>query len=293
MTKAPANGIEIEYETFGSPDDPPLLLIMGLGAQLTFWPDDFCSGLAERGFYVIRYDNRDVGLSTYFDDAGQPDIVAAFSGNGSPAYTLADMADDAAGLLDALGIDTAHVVGVSMGGMIAQTLTVRHPAKVLSLASIMSHTGGDDAVPPTPEAMGVLMVPRPNNRDEVIELAVKASAVIGSTGFDRDENKTREVAAASFDRAYHPDGMLRQMVAIMSAPSRKESLRSVSVPAVVIHGTADTLVPPQNGKMTADAIPGAQLVEIDGMGHDLPEGAWPQIIGAVVANTAKAGVTTP
>jgi pimeloyl-ACP methyl ester carboxylesterase len=139
--------------------------------------------------------------------------------------------------------------------------------------------------------MGVLMVPRPNNRDEVIELAVKASAVIGSTGFERDEDLTREIAAAAFDRAYHPDGMLRQLVAIMSAPSRKESLGSVAVPTVVIHGTADTLVPPQNGKMTADAIPEAQLVEIDGMGHDLPEGAWPQIIGAIVANTEKARVT--
>lgn len=287
MTKVKANGIEIEYETFGSSDDPPLLLIMGLGAQLTFWPDEFCSGLAERGFYVIRYDNRDVGLSTWFDDAGQPDIVAAFSGNGTPAYTLADMADDAAGLLGALGIDAAHIVGASMGGMIAQTLTVRHPEKVLSLASIMSNTGGDDAVPPTPEAMGVLMVARPNNRDEVIELAVKASAVIGSTGFDRDEERTREVAAAAYDRAYHPDGMLRQLVAIMSAPSRKESLASVKAPTVVIHGTSDTLVPPQNGKMTADAIAGAKLVEIDGMGHDLPEGAWPQIIDAVVANTEK------
>ena len=284
MTKVKANGIDIEYETFGSSDDPPLLLIMGLGAQLIFWPDEFCQALADHRFHVIRYDNRDVGLSTWFDDAGDPDIMAAFSGNGSPAYTLADMADDAAALLDALGIESAHIVGVSMGGMIAQTLTVRHPAKVRSLASIMSHIGGDDAVPPTPEAMGVLMVPRPNDRDEVIELAVKASAVIGSSGFDRDEARTREVAGRSYDRAYHPAGMLRQLVAIMSSPSRKESLASVSVPTVVIHGTADTLVPPQNGKITADAIPGAQLVEVDGMGHDLPEGAWPQLVDAIVAN---------
>lgn len=287
--KTKANGIEIEYETFGSPDDPALLLIMGLGAQLIHWPDEFCRALAGHGLFVIRYDNRDVGLSTWFDEAGQPDVASAFAGNGSPAYTLEDMADDAAGLLDALGIDSAHVVGASMGGMIAQMLTIRHPAKVRSLASIMSHVGGSDAEAPTPEAMAALMTPRPEDRSEVVELAVKASAVIGSTGFDRDEDRIRELAGAAFDRAYHPDGMMRQLVAIMSSESRKSALASVAAPTVVIHGTSDTLVPPGNGRMTAEAIPSATLVEVDGMGHDLPEGAWPQVIGAIVDNLGKAG----
>jgi pimeloyl-ACP methyl ester carboxylesterase len=284
MTKVKANGIDIEYETFGSQDHPPLLLVMGLGAQLIQWPDDFCAQLAGHGFFVIRYDNRDVGLSTHFDEAGEPDVVAAMGGNASPAYTLEDMAADGAGLLDALGIGAAHIVGASMGGMIAQTIDIRHPEKVLTLCSIMSNTGGETSVPPTPEAMAALMGPRPNNREEVIEMAVKATAIIGSTGFDRDEDMTREMAGRSFDRAYHPEGMMRQLVAIMAAPSRVDALKSVSVPTVVIHGTSDTLVPPQNGRLTAEAIPGATLVEVEGMGHDMPVGAWPQVLGAIVSN---------
>lgn len=288
MPTAQANGIEICYETFGSPDDPALLLIMGLGAQLIAWPEEFCAALADSGFHVIRYDNRDVGLSTHFDEAGAPDMDTAFGGNVAAAYTLEDMADDAAGLLDALGIDAAHVVGVSMGGMIAQALTVRHPQKVRSLCSVMSHIGGDDAVAPTPEAVAALMVPRPNNRDQVIEISLKATAIIGSTGFDRDEERTVKMAGLAYDRAYHPEGMLRHMVAIMSSPSRSAALASVAVPTVVIHGTVDPLVPPENGRRTAAAIPNATLVEVEGMGHDLPEGAWPQIVGAITTNIEKA-----
>jgi pimeloyl-ACP methyl ester carboxylesterase len=176
--------------------------------------------------------------------------------------------------------------------MIAQTLTISHPEKVLSLASIMSNTGGDDSVAPAPEAIAALMVPRPKNRDEVIELSLKTTAVIGSTGFDRDEERTAKMAGLAYDRAYDPEGMLRQMVAIMSAPARTSALASVAVPTVVIHGTVDPLVPPENGRRTAAAIPQATLVEVEGMGHDLPVGAWPQVIDALLGNLAKVAATT-
>jgi pimeloyl-ACP methyl ester carboxylesterase len=293
MTKAKANGIEIEYETFGSPEDPTLLLVMGLGAQLIAWPDAFCEQLASSGFYVIRYDNRDVGLSTKFDDAPVANASDTFAANassgGTPAaYTLNEMADDAAGLLDALGRDNAHVVGASMGGMISQLIALCHGDRVLSLTSIMSHAGGTDAVQPTPEALEVLLTPRPSNRDEVIELAVKARRVIGGKGWPLDEQRIREDAARAYDRCYLPAGFLRQMAAIMASPSRVEALGDLKMPVLVLHGLDDTLVPPENGRRTAAAIPNATLVEIEGMGHDMPEGAWPQIVEAVVANTARA-----
>ena len=277
---AQANGIEICFETAGSPSHPTLLLIMGLGAQLVAWPDEFCAMLASRGFFVVRFDNRDVGLSTKFDQY-PADMT-------NPAYSLDDMADDAAGLLDALAREQAHVVGASMGGMIAQLVALRHPARVLSLTSIMSHVGGADAVPPTPEAMEVLMAPRPRNREEAIELAVRARSVIGGKGFPVDEAKVREQAAIAFDRCYHPAGFLRQIAAIMAADSRAAGLSGLRLPVTVIHGLDDPLVPPENGRRTASAIPGAELVEIEGMGHDLPEGAWPRIVDAISAAAARA-----
>jgi pimeloyl-ACP methyl ester carboxylesterase len=288
MAKVPANGIEIEYETFGSPDDPTLLLVMGLGAQLIAWPDEFCEQLAARGLFVIRYDNRDVGLSTKFDDAPATSAAETFGGGGQAAYTLDDMADDAAGLLDALGRDTAHVVGASMGGMIAQLIALRHGERVSSLTSIMSHPGGTDAVSPTPEALEVLVAPRPANRDEVIELAVKARQVIGGKGWPLDEDRIRADAARAYDRCYLPAGFLRQMAAIMASPSRVEALGQLEMPVLVLHGLDDTLVPPENGRRTAEAIPNAVLIEVEGMGHDMPEGAWPQLVEAIVANTERA-----
>jgi pimeloyl-ACP methyl ester carboxylesterase len=288
MARAQANGIEIEYETFGDESNPTLLLVMGLGAQLIAWPDDFCEQLADRGFFVIRYDNRDVGLSTKFDDAPAASAADTFGGNVPAAYLLDDMADDAAGLLDALGRDKAHVVGASMGDMIAQLIALRHASRVLSLTSIMSHAGGDDAVPPDAEALAVLLAPRPANRDEVLDMAVKARQVIGGKGWPLDEARIREDAGRAFDRCYHPAGFLRQMAAIMASPSRVDRLKELRVPTLVLHGLDDTLVPPENGRRTADAIPDATLVEIDGMGHDLPEGAWSQIVDAIVANTEKA-----
>lgn len=288
MTIAKANGIEIEYETFGSPDDPTLLLVMGLGAQLIAWPDAFCEQLAERGFFVIRFDNRDVGLSTKFDDVPVASAADTFAGGLPAAYTLNEMADDAAGLLEALGRQNAHVVGASMGGMIAQLIALRHGDRVLSLTSIMSHPGGTDAVQPTPEALEVLLTTRPSNRDEVIELAVTARRVIGGKGWPLDEQRIRDEAARAYDRCYLPAGFLRQMAAIMASPSRVEALGDLKMPVLVLHGLDDTLVPPENGRRTAAAIPDATLVEVEGMGHDIPEGAWPQIVEAIVANTARA-----
>jgi pimeloyl-ACP methyl ester carboxylesterase len=288
MARVQANGIEIEYETFGDESNPTLLLVMGLGAQLIAWNEDFCRQLADRGFFVIRYDNRDVGLSTKFDSHPVANAAATFGGGGDPAYTLDDMADDGAALLDALGRDTAHVVGASMGGMIAQLIALRHTARVLSLTSIMSHAGGVDAVPPTEDALAVLLTPRPTDRAEVIENAVKARAVIGGKGWPMDEDRIRADAAAAFDRMYYPDGFLRQMAAIMASPSRVDRLGSLPMPVLVLHGLDDTLVPPENGRRTHEAIPGSTLVEVQGMGHDLPEQVWPEIVDAIVANTEKA-----
>ena len=284
---ATANGIEICYETIGDGSNPDLLLIMGLGGQMIQWPDDFCTRLASRGYHVVRFDNRDVGLSTKFDEAGMPDLGAAMAGGGTPAYTLDEMAADAAGLLDALHIEAAHVVGVSMGGMVAQLLALDHAAKVLSLTSVMSHVGGEDAVPPTPEAMAAVLSERPTNREEVIATALQARKVIGSTGFPVDEDRIRDLAARSFDRCFNPPGFARQIAAIMTAPSRRHRLASVSVPACVIHGEADPLVPVDNGRRTAESLGDAELVVIPGMGHDLPEGAWDEIMNAIERTASK------
>lgn len=289
MARAHANGIELEYDTFGSAGDPPLLLVMGLGAQLTAWPEDFCRQLADRGHLVIRYDNRDVGLSTKITDGPEPDVLAAMAGDVSSAgYTLEDMADDAAALLDALGIDRAHVVGASMGGMIAQTIAIRHPERVRSLCSIMSTTGAPEGLVPTPEALAVLLQPPATNREEAIERSVESSKVIGSTGFPLDEAQLRTRAAAAYDRCYEPMGVVRQLLAIQASGDRTAALQQLDVPTVVIHGSVDPLVPPLGGELTAKAIPGAQHVVIDGMGHDLPEGAWPVIVDAIVANAGSA-----
>ncbi|MBV8958835.1 MAG: alpha/beta hydrolase [Actinobacteria bacterium] len=289
MPNVHANGIDIEYEEFGDPSNPTLLLVMGLGAQMIVWDEGFCQLLADRGFHVIRYDNRDVGLSTKFDDAPAPDLAAAMGGDGSSAaYLLADMADDGIGLLDALGIEKAHIVGASMGGMIVQEMAIRHPEKVLSLCSIMSTTGDRAVGQPTPEAMAALMAPPPQTRDEALDLAVKAQKVIGGT-FPVDEAKVRERAGRSYDRMVNPMGMARQLVAIMASPDRTPKLQQLDVPTLVIHGVVDPLVTPSGGEATAKAIPGAELLMLEGMGHDTPEQLWPQIVDAIVANTEKRG----
>lgn len=295
MPNITANGIGLEYDTMGDPARPPVLLVMGLGAQMVHWPEEFCAALAERGFFVVRYDNRDVGLSAKIEDGPAPDIVAALGGDTrSAAYTLADMAADGAGLLEALGLPGAHVVGVSMGGMIAQHMAVHHPAQVQSLCSIMSAPTGvmaDD--PSTPEATSVLLRPPPGSREEAITQAVEAWRVIGSPGFPFEEERVRARAALAYDRCFYPQGTYRQLVAILASGDRRHSLAAVDVPTVVIHGDADPLVRPSWGQATAAAIPGAEMVMVKGMGHDLPEAAWPTIIDAVEANAAKAQPVPP
>ena len=272
------HGVEIAYETFGRASDPPVLLIMGLGTQMLGWPDGFCQELAARGHFVVRFDNRDVGLSTHLHDAPRPDPVAAWSGDFSSAsYTLSDMAGDTAALLDALGFDSAHVVGASMGGMIAQTLAIEHPERVRSLTSIMSSTGDAKVGRSTQAAMAVLMAPPVGSRLEAMDRAVANYRVIGSPAYRLDEEAVRERAGLSYDRAYDPSGVGRQLVAILASGDRTERLRGVDVPTLVIHGEQDPLVNVSGGRATAAAIPGTELVVIDGMGHDLPRQLWPGI----------------
>lgn len=290
MGQVSANGITIEYETIGNPADPPVLLVMGLGAQLIVWPRALCEQLAARGYYVIRFDNRDVGLSTKIEDGPTPDLGAAMSGDVSSAsYLLVDMADDTAGLLDALGIEAAHVVGASMGGMISQTLAIHHPGRVRSLTSIMSTTGAPDVGAPSPDAIGVLLRPPPTTRDEAVAASMATSRAIGSPDFEVPEAVLRERAEAAYDRSFYPIGVARQLVAIIASGDRTDALQELDLPVTVIHGTADPLVGPSGGEATAKAITGAELVMIEGMGHDLPEQVWPTILDAIEATIARAG----
>lgn len=289
---AQANGIELAYQTFGERSDPTLLLVMGLGAQLIHWPEEFCELLAARGFHVVRFDNRDVGHSTKLDDAPVPDLMALVAGDTSAAsYTLDDMADDAAGLLDHLGIEAAHVAGASMGGMIAQMMAVRHPDHVLSLCSIMSTTGDPQVGQARPEALAVLASPAPADRDAYVDFHIKAFKTIGSPAFPADEEFLRWRAAATYDRSYYPDGFRRQLAAIHASGDRTAVLAKISVPTVVIHGRDDPLITVSGGEATARAIPGAELVVIDGMGHDVPPGVWERIAEAIEKNAAQARAT--
>jgi pimeloyl-ACP methyl ester carboxylesterase len=289
MPNVTANGVTTEYETTGDPGRPAILLVMGLGAQLVYWHDDFCAELAKRGLFVIRYDNRDVGLSTK-TEGPPPDVLAALQGDTTQAtYTVVDMAADGIGLLNALGVDAAHVVGVSMGGMIAQNMAIHHPDRVLSLCSIMSTPTGDmSSDPATAEANAALVRPPPTSREEAIAQSLEGSRVVGSPGFPVDEDQIRARAGLSYDRCFHPVGIARQLCAVIASGDWRPALAKVDVPTLVIHGAADPLVRPSWGRATAAAVPGAELLVIDGMGHDLPRGAWDTIVEAVVANTAKA-----
>ncbi|MEX0783073.1 MAG: alpha/beta hydrolase [Dehalococcoidia bacterium] len=289
---AKANGIDICYETFGNPSDPALLLVMGLGAQMTLWDEAFCELLASRGFNVIRFDNRDTGLSSKIEDGPAPDVAAAMGGDTSSAsYTLTDMADDAAGLLTALGIPKAHIVGASMGGMIVQQMAISHPDRILSLCSIMSTTGDRTVGQGTPEALALLMGPAPTTREEAIDAAVKSTKLLLGSGFKFDEAKTRERAAQTYDRMNYPIGFARQLVGIVASGDRTPELRKLNVPTLVIHGEDDQLVTLSGGQATAAAIPGATLLTIPGMGHSTPEGAWPEIVDGIVANAERAAVS--
>ncbi len=289
MPTAHGNGIEIEYETSGNPADPALLLVMGLGAQLIAWPEAFVQQLAGRGFFIIRYDNRDSGLSTKFE--GTPDFAALFGGDvRAVPYRIEDMADDAIALLDDLGVARAHVVGASMGGMITQALVINHPARFLSACSIMSTTGDRSVGAPTGEAVTALLRPPASSREEAVAASLEGSRVISSPGFPFDVELMTRRAEAAYDRGYCPEGTARQLAAILGAADRTEGLRQVTMPFLVIHGEADPLVTVSGGKATAAAVPGSELVVIPGMGHDLPEAVWDQIIDAIVANTALAAV---
>ncbi|MFI7240792.1 alpha/beta fold hydrolase [Streptomyces qinglanensis] len=283
--------VSIAYESFGDPGDPPVLLVMGFGAQLLGWHEDFCRALADRGRYVIRYDNRDCGLSTKFDahpvDMGE--FVAAVSSGDFPAalamvpYRLVDMAEDGLGLLTELGIERAHVVGASMGGMIAQTMAHSRPERVLTLTSMMSSTGESEYGRPSPQAQAVLFGPKPADREGYVAAAEKelvwASKRYGSGAV------LRELAAASYDRAYYPAGIGRQLGAMILSGSRADDLRELRVPTLVIHGLDDTLIDPSGGERTAELVPGAGLLLVPDMGHDRPRELWPQLIDAVVAHT--------
>jgi pimeloyl-ACP methyl ester carboxylesterase len=293
VPRARANGIVLEYETFGDPKAQPLLLIMGLGAQMISWDDSLCAQLADRGFRVIRFDNRDSGLSTRIEDAGDPDLATAFSGNAEPAYELDDLADDAAGLLDDLDIRAAHIVGASMGGFIAQLVAINHPDCVLSLTSIMSGPGGSDEVPPKPEGAAILTVTPPPTREERIEQAMSFRRVLLGSADPFDEALERARATRAVDRAYYPPGVGRQLVAILTANSRMEKLTQLRVPTLVIHGVDDVLVPVENGRLVAEAVPGARLIELEGMGHDLPKRVWPQVLDAIEEIARQAAPLQP
>lgn len=286
MPHLTARGIAFEYETFGGAGNPPLLLIMGLGAQMTSWDERFCEALAARGFYVIRYDNRDIGLSTKLDHLGVPDVMAVVRREAPPPYTMEDMADDAAALLDGLGFARAHVVGASMGGFIAQELVLRHPDKVLTLTSIMSGVGGGDQAPPTPEAIAILLARPATEREAMIEQSVAGSRVLWGERYFTDE-RARRRATKAVDRSVSIAGSTRQAAAMMAQRSRREDLRRVRVPALVVHGDADPLVPLENGERTAEAIPGARLLTLPEVGHDIPPQFYEEVADAI-AELARA-----
>jgi pimeloyl-ACP methyl ester carboxylesterase len=285
--------IEICYETFGDRGDPAMLLIMGLGTQMVAYHDDFCAELAGRGFFVIRHDNRDIGRSTHLDGAPTPSLLQLAKRDRSAAYTLADMAHDSVGVLDCLGIEQAHIVGTSMGGMIAQTIAIRHPERTLSLVSIMSNTGGFWNGQPALTMYAVLLRPSPPDRDGFIQHAVEMFTKIGGSGYEPDVEDLRHIATRSFDRGHDAQGSQRQLAAIVADRDRSSQLRKLDVPATVIHGADDKLVRPSGGRATAKAIPGARLVMIAGMGHGLPRGAWPTIIGAIADTADRAGAAVP
>jgi pimeloyl-ACP methyl ester carboxylesterase len=286
MARIHANGIDIEYEALGDPGAPPLLLIMGMNAQLTSWPEPFCQGLVEQGHYVVRYDNRDAGLSATIPGG---ELTLGDLLNGTPApYTMADMAADALGVLDALGLGAAHLVGISLGGMIAQQIAIDNPERVLSLCSIMASTGDPSVGQPSEAAVQALLEPSETEREAVIARSVRWHRAIGSPGYPATEAYLRNRAAAAFDRAHRPSSGIRHIAVILQAKDRTEALHAVAAPTLVIHGEDDPLVNVSGGEATAAAVPGARLLLFPGMGHELPEPLWPDLVKAIAANAAQA-----
>jgi len=295
MPSVAANGLRIEYESLGDPQAPAIVLLMGLGMQLVDWPDAFCEDLVAQGFRVVRFDNRDSGLSTEVATHGRPNLLLAFAAAwvGLPVrapYTLDDMAADTLGLIDGLGIAKAHIVGISMGGMIAQVFAARHPERVLTLTSIMSSSGNRQVSLGTRPALEALFAKPsdPNDPQAVVDHLVKVFGVIGSPAFPSDTAELRQRLARSVHRAYHPAGIARQLLAIMAAGDRRRQLRTIVAPTLVIHGAADPLLPVAAGRDTARNIPGAELLVIDGMGHDLPLEVLPRLAEAIGAHCRKA-----
>ncbi|AWB93084.1 alpha/beta fold hydrolase [Aeromicrobium chenweiae] len=289
------SGIDICYETFGSPDDPAVLLIMGLGGPMGWWATPFCEQLAERGFFVIRYDNRDTGRSTKLAQyrVSRADIVRAFlhlpgRAGVTPPYTLSDMAEDAIGLLDHLGVDRANIVGVSMGGMIAQTIAIEHPDRALSLTSIMSTTGKRTVGFQHPKVLPVLLSSPGSTRDSYTERSLRGSKVIGSPAFPSEEQAERDRAYETYDRGWSASGVRRQMLAVLAQPDRTAALGRLDLPVAVIHGLSDPLVHRSGGKATADAIPDAEHIEIAGMAHDLPAQLYSTYIETIARTAARA-----
>ena len=293
MPKANVNNIEIEYETIGDPTSKPLLLIAGLGSQLLAWSDEICENLAKVGFFVIRFDNRDVGLSTKFEDAGMPDMMeisAAYHRGEKPhlPYTLEDMVDDAVGILDTLNIDKAHICGASMGGMIAQILAYRHPSRVQSLAVIMSTTGNPELPPSKPEILMQFFAPVPSEREAYIDEMVKRDSLIYGN-FTYNENQGRDYRTKEYDRCYYPDGIARQLAAMAVPGNIKPKISAIRAPTIVIHGSEDPFNHIEAGKEIASEIPGAELLIINGMGHSFPSEILSHIVNALVENSNKNG----
>ncbi len=295
MPRVATNGIEIEYETSGDRDDPALVLVGGLGSQLISWDDEFCQGFVDRGFFVVRFDNRDVGLSSTVD-ASDLDLVQAVTtvlggGEVRAPYLLEDMARDAWGLVDHLGLDRVHLLGPSMGGMIVQTMAIQQPARVVSLTSIMSTTGDPDVGYPHPEVLPVLLEATPAEREAAIEHGVAGDRAVGSPDFF-DEDYARARCAATYDRAFRPEGVAHQLLAILSSPPRSEQLRALDIESLVIHGTIDPLIDVSGGERTAECLRGSELLLIERMGHDIPHEFWAGVISAVVAVAARGEART-
>jgi pimeloyl-ACP methyl ester carboxylesterase len=291
-TRVDTNGIELVYDTFGAPSSTPMLMIMGLGCQMIDWKDEFCSLLAARGFRVIRFDNRDVGRSTTFEEAGHPDVhklVEAMQRGETVEvpYTMLDLLADTVGLLDAIGVDRTHVVGLSMGGMIAQLLAAHHPDRVLTMTSIMSSTGEPGLPTSTPEAWECLTAPIPTELEPFIEQYIHKWRVYSGPGYPIDPELARDHATRLFERGIHPAGRDRQLAGIFASGSRKEALAKATAPALVIHGDSDPVVPIDGGIATANAIDGAELLVFEGMGHDLAKGLWPEVIDAIARHAGS------
>lgn len=290
---APVGGIELCYQEMGDPGGEPLLLVMGLATQMIAWDEEFCAMLAARGFRVVRFDNRDIGRSTKLREAGVPSMLEMMVGRGKPPYLLRDMAADTVGLMDHLGIEAAHLVGASMGGMIAQSVAIEHPERTRSLVSIMSTTGSRRVGHPSYRTFGLLLGERPREREAMVERVVKTFKVIGSPGYPFEEEHVRELAGRSYDRGHSAAGIARQLHAITASGDRTPGLRRLDVPTAVIHGKNDVLVNPSGGRATAKAVPGARLKLIDGMGHDLPRALWPTFVEEIACNAVRAPKPEP